>query len=143
MIAIMDARNLYRESLVRGASPVRQVILLYEQMVQDLRCAVMAIDDNRIEDRTNAINHAIVIIGHLQNKLNHKAGGEIARNLEHFYDLSRRKLIEAQCTVSKEILHEQITLLLNLRDAWTAVDRAEAGRSSSPGDENAHADWKG
>lgn len=149
-----DARTHYREAAVRGASPVQLVVMLYEQVVEDLRRAVEAIDAHRVDARSNAINHAIVIIGHLQNKLDHEAGGKVARNLERFYNLSRKKLLEAQFTASKEILSEQISLLLDLRDAWTVVDRAEAARSaplahpvaegsSAHLDQKPHADWKG
>ena len=138
---------------MRGASPVRLVVMLYEQIVEDLRRAVKAIAENRIEARTNAINHAVVIIGHLQNNLNHEVGGEVARNLERFYNVSRQKLLEAQCRGSKEILTEQISLFLNLRGAWTQVDQAETARAApvpSVGSESlgaiadrAHADWQG
>ncbi len=119
-----DPRNAYRESAARGASDVGQVVLLYEQIVQDLRRAVKAIEDNQIEVRTNAINHAMVVVGHLQGNLNFEAGGDVARNLERFYTMLRGKLVEAQFKVSKEILNEQIVFLLDLHDAWIEVDRA-------------------
>jgi len=119
-----DPRNAYRESAARGASAVGQVALLYEQMVEDLRKAVRAIEDNRIEDRTNAINHAMVVVGHLQGNLNFEVGGDVARNLERFYTMLRGKLVEAQFQASKEILNEQIIFLLDLHDAWIEVDRA-------------------
>lgn len=119
-----DPRNAYRESAARGASAVGQVALLYEQMVEDLRKAVSAIESNRIEDRTNAINHAMVVVGHLQGNLNFEVGGDVARNLERFYTMLRGKLVEAQFQVSKEILNEQIIFLLDLHAAWIEVDRA-------------------
>lgn len=119
-----DPRNAYRESAARGASAVRQVILLYEQVVEDLRRAVTAIEGNQIEDRTNAINHALVVVGHLQGSLNFDLGGDVARNLERFYTMLRGKLLEAQVQISKEILNEQIALILDLRDAWIEVERA-------------------
>jgi len=121
-----DPRNAYRESAARGASAVGQVVLLYEQMVEDLRRAVRAIEGNQIEDRTNAINHATVVVSHLQSSLNFEVGGDVARNLERFYNMLRGKLLEAQFQVSKEILAEQIAFLLDLRDAWIEVDRATA-----------------
>jgi flagellar protein FliS len=150
-----DPRTLYRENAVRGASPVRLVVMLYEQIVEDLRRAIRAIEEKHIEARTNAINHAIVIIGHLQNNLNHEVGGEVARNLERFYNVSRQRLLEAQCRESNEILTEQISLFLSLRGAWTQVDQAETARSapaaaplhedvgSALADHKVHADWKG
>jgi len=136
-----DARTLYRATSVHGASSVRLVVMLYEQILEDLRQAIRAIDENRIETRTNAINHALVIVGHLEGRLDANAGGKVARNLAHFYNLLRRKLTEAQFKVSKQILSELVTLLLELRDAWMQVDRAEASRLlSTPAEDSSAAD---
>lgn len=121
---MMDPQNAYRESAARGATAVGQVILLYEQMLKDLRLAVLAIEANQIEDRTHAINHALVVIAHLEGSLNFELGGDVARNLERFYNMLRRKVVEAQFQTSKEILNELIVLLLDLRDAWIEVDRS-------------------
>ncbi|MGB8061577.1 MAG: flagellar export chaperone FliS [Candidatus Sulfotelmatobacter sp.] len=123
---MMDPQNAYRESAARGATAVGQVVLLYEQVVKDLRLAVRAIETNQIEDRTHAINHALVVVSHLQGTLNFEVGGDVAPNLERFYNMLRRKLVEAQFQTSKEILNEQIALLLDLRDAWIKVDRSTA-----------------
>lgn len=144
-----DARTTYREVAGRAAGPVRLVAMLYEQMVEDLRRAIQAIDENHVDARTNAINHAILVLGHLQNNLNHEAGGNVARRLEHFYCLTRQKLLEAQFKVSPEILKEHIALLLELRDAWMQVEQAEtAGRPPVPAaaevDESSqHPGWDG
>ena len=123
---MIDVRTLYREIAARGASPVRQVVLLYVQIVEVLRRARKAIEENHIEGRTQAINHAITVIAHLQSKFNLEAGGDVARHLERFYNMVRRRLLEAQVQASKEVLDEQIPLVLELRDAWTEVGRAEA-----------------
>ncbi len=130
-----DARSAYRENAVSGLSPVGQVIVLYEQIVSDLRRAAKAIDDHNVEDRTNAINHATLIVGHLQNKLDFDAGADVARNLERFYNLMRQRLSDAQLQASTQILNEQIGLILDLRDAWKEVDAGnipQAAASPSP-----------
>jgi flagellar protein FliS len=127
-----DVSSAYRQTAVGGASAVQQVILLYERMVEDLRRAAQAIDERDIAGRTNAINHALLILGNLQATLNFEAGGDVARNLAHFYNLSRQKILEAQAQASKEILNEQISLLLGLRDAWTEVERANAMPAALP-----------
>lgn len=120
----MDPQNAYREGAARGATAVGQVVLLYEQMLKDLRLAVLAIEANQIEERTKAINHALLVVSHLQGSLNFELGGAVAPNLERYYNMVRRRLMEAQLQASKEILNEQIVLLLDLRDAWIAVDRS-------------------
>jgi flagellar secretion chaperone FliS len=126
-----DPRKAYRESAARGASPVGQIVLLYEQMVEDLRRALRAIEANQIEERTNAINHAMVVVSHLQNSLNFEVGGDVAPQLERFYNMVRGRLLEAQFQVSKEILNEQIGLLLDLRDAWIEVDHAATSQTAA------------
>jgi len=125
-----DPRNAYREAAVRGANPVQLVIRLYEQVIEDLRQALKAIEQNQIDLRTNKINHAIVVIGHLQGCLNFEAGGKPARDLNQFYDVLRQNLLQAQIRASKQILSQQITDLLEVRAAWMEVERRESPSAS-------------
>jgi flagellar protein FliS len=118
----VNPRTAYREDTARGAHPVRLVVLLYEQMIEDLRQAVNAIEHHNVELRTNKINHAIFVIACLQSSLNKEAGGQVALNLERFYDQLRGNLAIAQFRVSRTILSQQITDLLSLREAWSKVE---------------------
>jgi len=122
----MDARTSYRETAVRGASPVRLVICLYEQAIEDLRRAVIAQEEGNIEVRTRGINHALMVIGQLQGTLDKERGGEVAINLERFYHLVRTGLIEAQLKQSVRILEQQISQLAIIHEAWLEVERATA-----------------
>jgi flagellar secretion chaperone FliS len=120
----MDARSSYREAAVRGASPVRLVICLYEQAIEDLRQAVIALEKGNIEKRTRKINHAIMILGQLQGSLDMERGAEVARNLERFYTLIRTGLVEAQLKQSVRILEQQISQLVLVYEAWLEVEVA-------------------
>ena len=120
----MDARSSYREAAVRGASPVRLVICLYEQAIEDLRQAVLALEKGEIELRTRKINHAITVIGQLQGSLDMERGGDVARNLERFYNLIRTGLLDAQLKQSARILEEQISQLVLVYEAWLEVERS-------------------
>ena len=99
----MDARTQYREAAVRGARPVVLIVLLYEQMIEDLRQAINAIERDHIELRTNKINHAILVIANLKSSLN-KQAGQVALNLERFYTQLRLNLVKAQFQASAAIL---------------------------------------
>ena len=81
----MNPSLSYRKSAAAGASPLRLVILLYEQALEDLRRAQEALSRGDIEGRTREINHAILILGHLQGTIDHEQGGTVAANLERFY----------------------------------------------------------
>ena len=88
----MDAGSAYREGAVRGASRVRLVIFLYEQAIQDLRRAALAMERGQVEIRTRHINHAVSVIGHLQSTLDRERGGEVVRYLERYYTRVRGRL---------------------------------------------------
>ncbi len=106
------------------------VVLLYEQVLLDLRRAIEALRDGRVEERTRHLNHTILVLAHLQTSLNRERGGVVARNLNTFYDVARCRLIEAQCHASEAILQEQLTHFGDLRNAWQVAERAE--RASNP-----------
>ena len=103
----MDARSSYREASVRGASPVRLVISLYEQAIEDLRRAIIALDKGAIEVRTREINHALLVIAQLQGSLDMERGGEVAKNLARFYGVVRAGLTEAQLKQSSILLEHR------------------------------------
>jgi flagellar secretion chaperone FliS len=122
----MDARSSYREAAVRGASPVRLVICLYEQAIEDLRLAVVAQEKGDIESRTRRINHALMVIAQLQGSLDMERGGEVAKNLLRFYSVVRAGLAQAQATQSTRILEQQISQLATVHEGWLEAERAIA-----------------
>ncbi len=149
-----NPRTAYRENDVRGASAVRLVVLLYDQLIQDLIRAAHAIDENDIELRTKMLNHAILVIAHLQSPLDFAKGGKVAKDLDHFYSVLRHNLVRVQFHPSKRAITQQITDVQTLRAAWIEVDRAQnpvvatsarSNPSRDAGSETAPArvDWKG
>jgi len=98
--------------------------MLYEQVVHDLQCALDALGRNDIEQRTRQIDHALAVVGQLHGTLNFESGGEVAVNLERYYNLLRATLFEAQIRGSGKIIQDQITNLLSLREAWIDVEKA-------------------
>ena len=116
----------YREAAVAGASPVRLVILLYEQAMEDLQRAIAAHDRADIEGRTREINHAVLVIGHLEATLDPEHGGKVAENLKLFYQHLRTALVQAQCQQSVAAMEQVISQLLQVHGAWCEVERATA-----------------
>jgi flagellar secretion chaperone FliS len=153
-----NARTAYRESDVRGASRVKLVVLLYEQMIQDLTQAARAIEQNDIPLRTKLINHAILVVGHLQSPLDFEKGGKTAHELDRFYNALRQNLVQVQFFPSKPGVCQLITDLLAVREAWIEVERTEnspvtaaatvPSRAPDPASDPlrpnpVHMDWKG
>jgi len=121
----IDQRFAYREAGARAASPVGRVIMLYEQAIQDLGGAISAMAAQDIEQRTRLLSHALLVIGQLQACLDLERGGEVASNLDRFYDLVRKRLLEAQLQASAVIVREQMDLLLSVRSDWIEVEQHE------------------
>ena len=149
-----NARTAYRENDVRGATSVRLVVLLYDQLIQDLIRAAHAIEQDDVELRTKMLNHAILVLAHLQSPLDFAKGGKVAKDLDNFYNLLRHNLVQVQFHPSKLAICQQITDVQALRAAWIEVDHAEnlvvttstrtvfsqsAGSETGP----ARIDWKG
>ncbi len=151
----MNTQQSYRESSARGASPVDLVVRLYEQIVEDLHQASIAIDQNDIRRRTGRINHAILVVGHLQSPLDFENGGKVARDLETFYNTLRQNLVQVQFFPSKHAIAQLITDLLAVRKAWVEVGRVESpsvtsaaavpSRAENPEPESDHVpmNWQG
>lgn len=144
----MNPKLSYREASVRGASPVRLVVLLYDQAIEDLRRALTAQNQGDIERRTHEVDHAILVIGHLQATLDKEQGGEVARNLDRFYERLRHGLIEAQCQQSAAALEQRISDLMIVRDAWVQIDQETAATAlaseTAPNSDSAEgrSEWK-
>jgi len=126
----MDARSSYRETAARGATPVQLVVLLYEQCIEDLRRAIVALKKNDVETRTQRINHALLVIAQLQASLDMDRGGIVAQNLERFYRSVRRGLVEAQAQQSMKALEEQISHVMLVREAWAELEQSTTWRST-------------
>jgi flagellar secretion chaperone FliS len=121
----MNPRFSYREAAIQGASPVRLVVLLYEQAIEDLRRALAAHGHRDIEVRTNEIKHALLVISHLQSSLDKHRGGKVAVNLDRFYNQMRAGLLEAQSRQSAAALEKYLSQLVQVREAWCEVERIE------------------
>ena len=113
----------YASESASGISPVGLVVRLYENIVADLGRAVIAVRDGDIERRTAQMQHALLLIAHLQNALDMQNGGDPARLLDQFYSLSRTRIVDAQLKQSGKILEDLIADFLSVREAWAEIER--------------------
>jgi flagellar secretion chaperone FliS len=125
-----DPARAYRESAVRGASPVGLIVILYEEIIRSIRRAQRAHAGGCIEERTNSMTHAIRVVGHLQGVLDFEKGGPLARELFAFYGLARTKLLEASAYADAELMHSLATEFENMKQAWQRVEHEMAPQKS-------------
>jgi flagellar protein FliS len=114
-----------------GITPVGMVVRLYENIASDLGRAILALRDGDIEKRTIQLQHALLLISHLQNALDIENGGEPAQLLGRLYDIARHRILEAQVSQSGTILEEVMHDFLSVRDAWAQVEKHSEGTGPS------------
>ena len=108
----------YRTNQSIGTAPVKTVALLYDQVIDNLKVVIRAIDDMDIMLRYQSNKKAYDIIVQLCSALDHEQGGEIAQNLEHLYTTAMMHLMRVDLYNDRSAALEVIELLQPLRDAW-------------------------
>jgi flagellar secretion chaperone FliS len=118
-----DSASAYHQATAVGASAVGQVVALYDTILRDFHRAIASIESEQIEQRVNAGNHALMVIGELQGVLDFERGGEAARRLQSFYKVTRAMTLEASVRSSREKFLELIAMFARLRAAWSKIER--------------------
>ncbi|MGC2110496.1 MAG: flagellar export chaperone FliS [Candidatus Korobacteraceae bacterium] len=123
MKTIVDPRQIYQDSAVRGATPIELVVLLYDAAIEDMRRASAAMRQGDIEARSAQVGHALMVLQQLQGTLDFEHGGAAAKQFEQFYNLIRAKLLEAQIRHSPDLMQQQIRFMSEVRDGWIQAER--------------------
>ncbi len=131
----------YASESATGVSPLGLVVKLYENIVSDLGRAVIAVRDGDIERRTSQLQHALLLVSHLQNALDLENGGEPARTLEKFYCIARARILEAQIKQSGKILEEVLADFLSVREAWEKVEAQATAPAPLPSATSDSSSW--
>jgi len=123
----------YQQASARGASPIGQVVSLYDTILRDLVRALAALQAGDVETRVLELNHALLVIAHLQSVLNHERGAEAAKQFDRLYAVTRGMIVEANIRATPESLEELINLYGSLRQAWY-----QAGQQLTADEQQAH-----
>lgn len=117
-----DSELQYRRAALHNVSPIGAILLLYDQLVKDLRHAQAAMCEMRPEACANELKHALLIIQQLEGSLNRDTGEAFVPSLLRFYSVIRLNIIDAQVKRAPEKLDEQVKLILDVRSAWQQVE---------------------
>jgi flagellar protein FliS len=115
--------DLARESDVRGASPHRLIILLFEGAESAIAVARVHATEGHFAERGANISKAIDIIANgLKASLDIQAGGELAERLAALYDYMVSRLLWANIKNDVPTLDEVRALLGEIHEAWRQID---------------------
>lgn len=112
----------YRVSAADGASGLGVIIALYDTLAGNLRRAAEAERSKNLEKRCLEVNHALLVIGYLEDAMERARPGELTKQLVGLYSSLRRKLIEAQVKRSPDLMEEQMERVLSLRESWQKIE---------------------
>jgi flagellar protein FliS len=112
----------YQQAAARGTTPVGQVVALYDTILRDFARALAAQQAGDIETRVSEINHALLVIAHLQSVLDHERGGEATMRFAQFYNITRGMIVQANFEAGTDSLESLISMYSSLRQAWHQVE---------------------
>lgn len=113
-----NAYQKYKTTSVQSASREKLLLMLYEGAIRFVKQAIKACEEKNIADRGLYIGRTYDIILELNNTLDHKVGGEIAKNLEQLYMFMTDQLTQANITGNKKGLEDVLKLLTTLHSGW-------------------------
>jgi flagellar secretion chaperone FliS len=117
------ATSNYRQAAARGATPLGQVIVLYDTILRDFFRALAALKAGNVTARIAEMNHAVSVIGYLFSVLDHQRGGAAAAQLSQVYTTSMDMIVKANARGSIEAIEELIEIYGDLRQAWYQADQ--------------------
>ena len=120
--------NQYLANTVLSASPEQLLLMLYDGAGRFLAQAIQAIEDGRIEQRTNCINKASAIVAEFAATLDRSQAPALADDLTALYAYMLQRMMQANLKNDAEPLVEVKGLLADLRATWAEaieINRAE------------------
>ncbi len=111
----------YKETSVVSASREKLLLMMYEGAIKFTKQAIKAAETKNIADRCNYIGRAYDIVMELNNTLDHKIGGEIAKNLEQLYMFITEQYTKANINGSPEPLKNALKVLETLYEGWVGA----------------------
>jgi len=119
--SIEHYRKTGLQAKVSEASPHQLITLLLDGACQRIALAEACIGQGDIARKGKAITGACAIIAHLNECLDHAAGGEIAAHLSSLYDWLLAHLTQANAANDVNALQEALEILEGIQTAWKAI----------------------
>jgi flagellar protein FliS len=132
-----NAFQKYKTTAIQSASREKLLLLMYEGAIRFIKQALAATEARNIAERGMAIGRAYDVILELNNTLDHKAGGEIAKSLEQLYMFMTEQLTKANLTGDPTHLRNVLKVLETLFDGWQkAVESLKRQESEKAPEKN-------
>ena len=118
-------RTLNAEGLVAEASPAKLVQIAFDNVLAHLAVAqgcMRRIENNLpladVIAKGHAISKAVLLIGHLNERLDLERGGEVAANLRLLYSYMLERLTAANASNDADLVVEIAGLVREIKSGW-------------------------
>ena len=128
----MNQRNTlaYQMAAADGATHAGMVVLVYDGIAKDLIHAARAIRENSIERRCAASEHALLLIGNLEQWIEAMDDPQLAEALRGFYAMLRTRIVQMQAIAEASGFEDLAQLVFDTRAAWQAKEQDRARRGA-------------
>jgi flagellar secretion chaperone FliS len=113
----------YRQTSLMGTSTLGQVVALYQAILRDFHRALAAHERGQIENRVNAMNHALAVLAELQGVLDFEKGGAVAQQLDRFYKVGQAEILKVCTAPSRDGFQRLIAMYKPVCEAWQTVSK--------------------
>ena len=114
---------------VATADNVQLIQMLFDGLAESLATARGHIENDNIQEKSNALSRASRILVGLQGALDFERGGELATNLNELYAYMTRRILHVNATNDLEVLSEVVSLVRDISEAWQALPSLLSGTS--------------
>ena len=115
-------------SAIEGASPPQLISMLFDGVSSRLNQSLTAIEAGEIAKKGELISQTISILEYLTAVLDENKAPEVANNLQGLYRYMVKTLLNANIKNDPTAIQEVISLMTEVRDAWTEMMRSEAAQ---------------
>lgn len=121
MIAAQSSAQRYQETQFATADRGRILLLMFEGGLKFLAQSRVGLEAGDFLRFGQQLGRAQAVIAELMHTLDHKAGGEIAANLERLYQFMLDHLVEANRRKSVRHVEQVSHLLATIADAFRTI----------------------
>lgn len=122
----------YKTTSITSASREKLLLMLYEGAIKFTKQARTAMVEKKIAEKGMCIGKAYDIIMELNNTLDHKVGGDLAKQLEQLYMFITDQYTQANITNDPKYLDNALGVLNTLHEGWVQaieqIKKASGGK---------------
>ncbi|NPA52519.1 MAG: flagellar export chaperone FliS [Aquificae bacterium] len=120
---MVNPYDTYVKTSVETASPIKQIVLLYEKVITLMKVADESIQTGDLKGKIESIYEIERVINALDSFLDFEKGGEIAQNLHMLYTFILDQMVIVNARNDVTLLRELIEIMELLREGWEEIEK--------------------